>query len=214
MSRRCASGPARSTLWHATRPPRGRRPRRHVVLDPVRALRFYERHEFAFVERRRFGDDDCILYRLDWSPGEPPESPTYAFRPPRCQTRIHPHASMPADPILFPSLSVANLAEEGAASTGPYRNVVIGRVNESCLRLSAFEGDYRWHLHPESDELFVVVDGRLAIDLADGTTLHLGPWESVMIPAGTIHRTRALPRAVNLCVEHLDAETVFVESPF
>ena len=120
---------------------------------------------------------------------------------------------MSAEPILFPHLSVANLAAEGAASTGAYRNVVVSQVNESCLRLSAFEGDYRWHLHPTSDELFVVVDGRLAIDLADGSTLHLGPWDTVTIPAGTVHRTRALPRAVNLCVEHLGAETVFVDAP-
>ncbi len=120
---------------------------------------------------------------------------------------------MSTEPVQFPQLVVANLAAEGAASTSAYRNVVINRVNESCLRLSAFEGNYRWHLHPGSDELFVVVDGKLAIDLADGSTLELGPWDMVTIPAGTIHRTRALPRAVNLCFEHLGAETTFVESP-
>lgn len=120
---------------------------------------------------------------------------------------------MPTEPVCFPQLTVANLAAEGAASTEAYRNVVINRVNESCLRLSAFEGDYRWHFHPGSDELFVVVDGQLAIDLADGTTLQLGPWEMVTIPAGTVHRTRALPRAVNLCVEHFAAETIFVDPP-
>ena len=120
---------------------------------------------------------------------------------------------MSIEPVLFPHLAVANLAAEGAASTAAYRNVVINRVNESCLRLSAFEGDYRWHFHPGSDELFVVVDGQLAIDLADGSTLQLGPWDAVTIPAGTVHRTRALPRAVNLTVEHFGAETTFVPSP-
>ncbi len=120
---------------------------------------------------------------------------------------------MPADPVQFPQLTVVNLAAEGAASTSAYRNIVVNRVNESCLRLSAFEGDYPWHLHPGSDELFVVVDGRLAIDLANGTTFLLGPWEMLTIPAGTVHRTRALPRAVNLTVEHLDAGTTFVEAP-
>lgn len=118
-----------------------------------------------------------------------------------------------SEPVLYAPLSVANLAAEGAASRLPYRNVVISPVNESCLRLSAFEGDYRWHFHPGSDELFVVVDGRLAIDLADGTTLMLGPWDTVTIPAGTLHRTRALPRAVNLCFEDLENETTFVDPP-
>ena len=69
------------------------------------------------------------------------------------------------------------------------------------------------HFHPDSDELFVVVDGQLAIDFTDGTTLKLGPWDMVTIPAGTVHRTRALPRAVNLCFEHLAAETTFVAPP-
>ena len=78
---------------------------------------------------------------------------------------------MSPESAQFPPLVVANLAAEGAASTGPYRNVVINRVNDSCLRLSAFEGDYCWHFHPGSDELFVVVEGRLAIDLPDGSTL-------------------------------------------
>jgi aminoglycoside 6'-N-acetyltransferase len=49
-----------------------------VLLDPlaanVRAHRFYERLGFRRLERRRFGDDDCIVYRLDradWSAGAP-----------------------------------------------------------------------------------------------------------------------------------------------
>lgn len=120
---------------------------------------------------------------------------------------------MSTEPVLLPHLVVTNLAAEGAASTGAYRNVVVNRVNESCLRLSAFEGDYHWHFHPSSDELFVVVDGQLAIDLADGSTLLLKPWDMVTVPAGVIHRTRALPRAVNLTFEHFGAETTFVASP-
>jgi aminoglycoside 6'-N-acetyltransferase len=40
-----------------------------VLIDPlasnVRAHRFYERIGFRFVERRRFGDHDCFVYRLE-----------------------------------------------------------------------------------------------------------------------------------------------------
>jgi hypothetical protein len=57
--------------------------------------------------------------------------------------------------IVHPQLTVINLAAEGATSTEPYRNVVINRVNESCLRLATFEVEYGWHLHPDSDELFI-----------------------------------------------------------
>ena len=56
-----------------------------------------------------------------------------------------------------------------------------------------------------------MVDDCLAIDLEDGRELRLYPWQSVTIPAMTVHRTRAIGRTVNLCFEELAAETVFVE---
>lgn len=115
------------------------------------------------------------------------------------------------EPIQYPALHVINLKEEGAKVADLYRNMVINRVNGSCLRLAVFDGEYRWHYHPTSDELFIVVEGCLAIDLEGGRELRLQPWESVTIPAMTVHRTRAIGRTVNLCFEELGAETVFVE---
>ena len=117
------------------------------------------------------------------------------------------------EPVQYPALQVINLKEEGAKVADSYRNMVINRVNSSCLRLAVFEGEYRWHYHPTSDELFIVVEGCLAIDLEDGRELRLQPWESVTIPAATVHRTRAIGRTVNLCFEAFGAETVFVEQP-
>src|SRR5262245_45400417 len=117
------------------------------------------------------------------------------------------------EPVRFPALQVVDLAAEAAAVTEPYRNQVISQVNGSCLRLAVFNDVFRWHHHPASDELFLVVEGMLAIDLADGTELRLGPWQAVTIPAGTIHRTRAIGRTVNLCFEELAADTVFVDPP-
>lgn len=115
------------------------------------------------------------------------------------------------EPVRYPALHVVNLEAEGARVADTYRNIVINRVNNSCLRLAVFDGEYHWHYHPQSDELFIVVDGCLAIDLEDGRELRLHPWQSVTIPAMTVHRTRAIGRTVNLCFEELAAETVFVE---
>jgi mannose-6-phosphate isomerase-like protein (cupin superfamily) len=117
------------------------------------------------------------------------------------------------EPVRYPALHVVNLTAEGAAVTERYRNMVINRVNDSCLRLAVFDEVYRWHYHPTSDELFVVVEGCLAIDLPESRELRLQPWECVTIPALTRHRTRALGRTVNLCFEKLGAETIFVDSP-
>jgi mannose-6-phosphate isomerase-like protein (cupin superfamily) len=117
------------------------------------------------------------------------------------------------EPVRYPPLQLIDLAAEGAAVTEQYRNMVINRVNDSCLRLAVFDEVYLWHYHPTSDELFTVVSGCLAIDLSDNRELRLQSWQCVTIPAMTVHRTRALGRTVNLCFEKLGAETVFVDPP-
>ena len=116
------------------------------------------------------------------------------------------------EPVRYPSLQVVDLAAEGAGGDETYRNTVIYQVNDSYLRLAVFDEEYLWHYHPTSDELFIVVDGCLAIDLADGREFRLLPWQSVTIPGGIVHRTRAIGRTVNLCFEEAAAETVFIES--
>lgn len=114
------------------------------------------------------------------------------------------------EPVRFPALEVVDLAAEGKAVIESYRNMVVSKVNDNCLRLAVFNEQYQWHYHPSSDELFVVVDGCLVIDLEDGRELKLTAWQSVTIPAGMRHRTRAEGRTVNLCFEKLGAATVFV----
>lgn len=112
----------------------------------------------------------------------------------------------------YPALTVVDIQAEQGAITGSYSNHVLVDVNTDCMRLAVFEGEYRWHQHPDSDELFLVVAGVLQIDLADGHCLELTEWQSVVIPAGTVHRTRAIGRTVNLTCEKKGAETVFVET--
>jgi mannose-6-phosphate isomerase-like protein (cupin superfamily) len=62
------------------------------------------------------------------------------------------------------------------------------------MRRAVFEGEYRWHRHPDSDDLFLVVAGELQIDFGDGVQIALTEWQSVVVPAGTVHRTRAIGR--------------------
>lgn len=116
-----------------------------------------------------------------------------------------------AEPIRFPPLTVVDVGAEAAAVTADYQNQVLSRINTSCLRLAVMTGEYPWHRHPDSDELFLVVEGRLEIDLAGGPTLYLGSWQCAVVPAGTVHRTRAEGRTVNLCVELVGAATVFAK---
>jgi mannose-6-phosphate isomerase-like protein (cupin superfamily) len=116
-----------------------------------------------------------------------------------------------SEPVRYPPLTVVDIAHEADAVTTAYRNQVLSRVNTSCLRLAVISEQYPWHVHPHSDELFLVMEGELEIELADGRILRLGPWQSAVVPAGEVHRTRGIGRTVNLCFEELAADTVFLE---
>src|SRR5580692_7616946 len=117
------------------------------------------------------------------------------------------------EPVRYPALTLIDLKSEAAAIERAYKNIVLSQVNTSCPRLSVIEGDYPWHYHPHSDELFLVVEGTLFIELADGRELQLGPWQSITIPAHTVHRTWATNRTVNLCFEQAASETIFLDRP-
>ncbi len=112
-----------------------------------------------------------------------------------------------------PALAVVDLRAEQGEVAESYRNQVLLDVNGDCMRLSVFEGEYRWHRHPDSDELFLVVAGELQIDFGDGSRATLTEWQGIVVPAGTVHRTRAVGRTVNVTFEKQGARTVFVEPP-
>ncbi|PEZ10533.1 hypothetical protein CN326_01130 [Bacillus sp. AFS018417] len=110
------------------------------------------------------------------------------------------------------NLEKVNLLEMTRNITEQYKNFVVSDVNNHCLRIAVFIGEYDWHFHSNSDELFMVLEGELLIDFQDRETIALKANDTLCIPAGTIHRTRALKRTVNLCFEDVDADTVIVEN--
>jgi mannose-6-phosphate isomerase-like protein (cupin superfamily) len=116
-----------------------------------------------------------------------------------------------SEPVKYPGLRLIDLSQEASAVTEDYRNQVLNRVNDSCLRLAVFQGKYRWHMHPTSDELFVVLEGTIVIELRDGSSIRIGPLQAATVPAGVVHRTIGLGRTVNLCFEKAQAETVFLD---
>ncbi|MDO3413190.1 cupin domain-containing protein [Saccharibacillus sp. CPCC 101409] len=105
----------------------------------------------------------------------------------------------------------SDLTQLQRSVTETYRNFVVGEVNESCLRMSVFTGQYKWHRHPESDELFMVLEGALTIEFRHQAPVVLGPGEILTVPKGVAHRTSARERTVNLCFEYTASTTVFEE---
>ncbi|MCJ2148530.1 DUF4937 domain-containing protein [Bacillus sp. B19-2] len=101
-----------------------------------------------------------------------------------------------------------NLLELTKKVTEKHANFSVSEVNDHCMRIAVLEGEYVWHFHPGSDELFIVLEGELLIDFQDRPTEVLKANDSLLIPKGVIHRTRAHVRSVNLCIEKTNAETV------
>ena len=103
--------------------------------------------------------------------------------------------------VKFPPLEIVNAAALIAACTDRWYNQTLCQVNDSVVRLGVIEGEYHWHKHDDDDEFFYVVDGQLLIDLED-RTVELAPRQSMVIPKGVAHRTRAPHRTVILMVEN------------
>ena len=64
---------------------------------------------------------------------------------------------------------------------------IIAQMNDYHFKLVRMKREFIWHQHPETDEVFMVIDGRLRIDLRD-QVLHLGKGEMVVIPKGVEHK--------------------------
>ncbi len=115
-----------------------------------------------------------------------------------------------AQTARYSSLTIVDIRAEHSGVADAYNNQVLLDVNGDCMRLSVFEGQYRWHHHPDSDELFLVAAGELLIEFEDGASVALAEWQSIVVPAGVVHRTRAVGRTVNVTFERQNAKTVFV----
>ena len=102
--------------------------------------------------------------------------------------------------VLCPPLTLVDIPALAAANTERWYNQTLSRVNDSVVRLAVIEGEYHWHKHDDEDEFFLVLEGRLLIDL-EGRTVELAPQQGFVVPKGIVHRTRAPERTVMIMVE-------------
>lgn len=110
------------------------------------------------------------------------------------------------------SIEVLNLRQISDTVTERYKNFIVDTVNNNCLRMSVNQGKYDWHVHDNSDELFIVLEGELQIELPDSRVFALKPFDCLKMPKGTIHRTYSETRTVNLVYESIDMKTHFLKT--
>jgi mannose-6-phosphate isomerase-like protein (cupin superfamily) len=97
-------------------------------------------------------------------------------------------------------LSVINLADKLGLIQDRWNPRIVAQVDDTHVKLVKIQGDFVWHSHEHEDELFLVLHGRLDIELRDGV-VSLGPGEMVVVPQGVEHRPVAREEVHLLLVE-------------
>ena len=67
---------------------------------------------------------------------------------------------------------------------------LVASLNDYEVKLVKVQGEFVWHTHEDTDELFLVVDGHLTIQLRDRDVV-LGPGQLFVVPRGVEHCPRA-----------------------
>ena len=102
--------------------------------------------------------------------------------------------------VKFAPLELVDMGAIGRACTEKWWNQSLCRINDCVARLGVFHGEFHWHKHDREDELFMVLEGKLFVDLEE-QVFELGPNQAVVVPKGVVHRTRAPERTVVLMIE-------------
>jgi len=83
-----------------------------------------------------------------------------------------------------------NLAEKFALFADHWKPRVVGELNGQHVKVVKLKGEFVWHRHEQADELFLLVQGRLHIEMRD-RTVSLDEGEFFIVPRGVLHRTVA-----------------------
>jgi len=87
-------------------------------------------------------------------------------------------------------LKAINLEEKLGLFREHWAPKVIAEMNDYQFKIVKIEGDFIWHDHKDTDETFLVIEGRLRIDFRDGA-VELGPGEMFVVPKGVEHKPYA-----------------------
>ena len=84
-------------------------------------------------------------------------------------------------------MSVINLVEKLSTFSQRWSPKIVERFNGHDVMVVKVQGEFVWHAHPDTDDFFLVLKGRLKIELRDGV-VELGPGELYVVPRGVEHR--------------------------
>ena len=96
----------------------------------------------------------------------------------------------------------ANLAEKLSKFSDHWSPKIIARMNDYHFKLVKFQGEFVWHDHKETDEVFMALEGQMPIHFKD-EQIQLNEGEMFVIPKGVEHMTSAVSECRAVLVEKI-----------
>jgi mannose-6-phosphate isomerase-like protein (cupin superfamily) len=87
-------------------------------------------------------------------------------------------------------MNKVNLAEKLSLFDERWRPKKVAQMNDYDVLIVKVKDEFVWHKHDDTDDFFLVLKGRLTIQLRDGN-VELGPGEMFVVPKGVEHCPRA-----------------------
>lgn len=97
-------------------------------------------------------------------------------------------------------MNAINLAAKLALFDGYWQPRVVGQFNGHDLLVVKVKGEFVWHRHEDTDDFFLVLQGRITIRMHEGDVT-LGPGEVFVVPKGVEHCPVAEEEAHVLLIE-------------
>jgi len=93
-----------------------------------------------------------------------------------------------------------NLIEKLTLFSEHWSPKIIAQMNDYHFKIVKVQGEFIWHDHPETDELFLVLGGTLEIQFRDGNVM-LSEGEMFVVPKGVEHKPVARSECHILLIE-------------
>ena len=93
-----------------------------------------------------------------------------------------------------------NLAEKLSRFSEHWSPKIVAQMNDYHFKLVKFQGEFVWHSHGDTDEVFIVLDGAMKIHFRDGN-VSIAAGEMFVIPRAVEHKTSATAECRAMLVE-------------
>jgi mannose-6-phosphate isomerase-like protein (cupin superfamily) len=97
-------------------------------------------------------------------------------------------------------MNAINLEAKLASFSEHWQPRTVSQFNGHDIMVVKAKGEFVWHKHDETDDFFLVLKGRLRIELRDGA-VNLGPGDLYVVPRGVEHRPVAEEEVHMLLIE-------------